>query len=242
MAKVRGDLRYLVQHNGHPTWHCVKDVPVKLRDAVGKARLVKSLGTHDIVIARARRWDALAEFEQVLAGARDVTAPSRAVDAGMAWRRTLQRIVAGDPAAISAHSRRKSESGDTPVEMARSNAEEEIDIQADDFHDQDQVTFRKVAHGLATPLLHHVDAWLAEGGPKGRLNPRTAGQYRNDVGRLATWAKAANVPETVEAFSRAVAGRYVTETGIGIEVAPFSWTVCGLGSYELASTVCMLAS
>ena len=27
-----------------------------------------------------------------------------------------------------------------------------------------------------------------------------------------------------------------------VEVAPFSWTVCGLGSYELASTVCMLAS
>jgi hypothetical protein len=26
------------------------------------------------------------------------------------------------------------------------------------------------------------------------------------------------------------------------EVAPFSWTVCGLGSYELASAVCMLAS
>ena len=34
-------------------------------------------------------------------------------------------------------------------------------------------------------------------------------------------------------------GDWADRTG---EVAPFSWTVCGLGSYELASTVCMLAS
>ena len=30
--------------------------------------------------------------------------------------------------------------------------------------------------------------------------------------------------------------------GIKVEVAPISWTVCGLGGYALASAVCMLAS
>ena len=43
MIKRGGDYRYLVQHNGFPTWHCVKEVPKKLRAAVGKPRLVKSL-------------------------------------------------------------------------------------------------------------------------------------------------------------------------------------------------------
>jgi integrase len=220
MAKLRGDMRYLVQHNGHPTWHCVKDVPVKLRSALGKARLVKSLQTHDIAVARARRWEALAEFEQVLTSARDVTGPSRAVDAGMAWRHTLQRIASGDPATLAAHLKRRPETGDTPVEQARSNADEEIDWAGEDFHEDDRATFHQVAYGRATPLLHHVDAWLTEGGPKGRLNPRTAGQYRHDVGRLATWARAAKLPETVETFTRAIAGRYVTETMVRPKINP----------------------
>ena len=42
MAKVSGDTRYLVRHNGHPTWHCVKEVPRGLRKAVGHPRLVRS--------------------------------------------------------------------------------------------------------------------------------------------------------------------------------------------------------
>ena len=82
MIKRSGDYRYLVRHNGFPTWHCVKEVPKKLQATLGKPRLVKSLRTQDIKIARSRRWEALADFERVLQAAR---APSGPEDRGASW-------------------------------------------------------------------------------------------------------------------------------------------------------------
>ena len=80
--------------------------------------------------------------------------------------------------------------------------------------------FADVAYGKATPLLHYLEAWLAEGGSKGAFRERTKLQHRTDVKRLVTWARAKGVPETVEAFTRRVAGRYVSDTIVTPGVHP----------------------
>jgi integrase len=201
-------------------------VPKKLRPVVGKPRLVKSLGTHDIVVARSRRWSVLAEFQRVLDEAQGHTGPNRAIAAGLEWRATLERIKAGDPATIRAQTIYGDHWGPwdpdapsrDPQEIAVDNVKGDIERIAEDLEHSEARVFLDVAHGRATPLLHHVDAWLAEGGIKGPLRPRTASQYRSDLNRLAAWAKAAGLPETVEAFNKAVVGRYITETIVRPEV------------------------
>ncbi|MBC7637431.1 MAG: hypothetical protein H7251_17735 [Acetobacteraceae bacterium] len=62
-------------------------------------------------------------------------------------------------------------------------------------------TFATTAQGLATPVLHYVNAWIAEGGKRGPVNPRTAHQYRRDVGEFADWLTAEGLPGTLEAVT-----------------------------------------
>lgn len=229
-AALRGkDTRWLVQHNGHPTWHCVKDVPSRLRLIVGRPRLVQSLQTHDLTVAQARRWAVLASFEKVLEAARAKGGPNKAVEAGLAWRETLARIEAGDPATIEAHRGHdphwrdptgRGEVWRDPKDAAMDHATDGLHHALEDLSEADGKTLMDVAHGRATPLMHYVEQWLAEGGAKGPLTPRTAAQYRADVKRLETWAKAAGYPQTVEAFTKRVAGRYVTETIVTPKVDP----------------------
>lgn len=227
MAKIKGDLDYLVRQGGYPTWHCQKDVPEKLRHAVGKARLIKSLGTHDVRLARSLRWKVLADFEAILVAARSKVGPETNVQAGLAWRDTFARVAARDPTTIRALTAQ----GDTwgpddqehprPLQrIAQDNAEMSLDILANELGETDRALLLEVAYGHATPLLHYVEAWLAEGGTKGPLRPRTASQYRNDVQRLASWAKGTGLPPTFGAFTKAVVGRYITETMIRPKVDP----------------------
>lgn len=229
------DTRWLVRHNGHPTWHCVKDVPRPLQAAVGKRRLMASLRTHDLATAQARRWDVLARFERILSAARAETGASVHVEAGLEWRDTLARLEAGDPAVVRAHGGHggptdsgwwtgaPNEDALTPQDKARINAEMALSLHVDGVKgthgEEAAATLRDVALGRATPLLHHVDAWLSEGGAKGPLKERTKSQYRTDVGRLEAWAKSAGVAPTIEAFTKKVAGRYVSEmvTGAGLD-------------------------
>lgn len=226
LVKLSGDFRWLVQHNGYPTWHVVKDVPMKLRKTVGKPRLIRSLGTHDITTARSLRWAVLADFEKILQEVRGGPGPDRAIRLGLEYRATLGRIEAGDPNMIQAHTRYgdlwgsqdPSEPAREPRAVARDNAEADISLMAEELPHREAEVFMSVAYGHATPLLHHVDDWLAEGGTKGPLRPRTASQYRADLTRLTKWLSAAGLPVTLEAVTKAVAGRYVTETMVRTKV------------------------
>jgi hypothetical protein len=53
------DTRWLEQRR--QGWYCVKDVPRPLVAIVGRARLVKSLGTRLLAQAQVQRWAVLAE-------------------------------------------------------------------------------------------------------------------------------------------------------------------------------------
>lgn len=230
MGAVMRDAKHLERRG--QTWYCVRDVPRPLQSKVGKRRFVVSLRTQDLMVAQARRYEALATFERVIDTARRSTPGSDSIiTAGLAYRDALARIEAGDPAAVKVHGG----SDDTgwwdgapnahdltPQQRAAINAEAVLEIAADDIRDAHgdaaASTFLDVARGHATPLMHHVDDWLKEGGTKGAFTARTQGQYRHDLARLETWAKAAGVPCTVEAITRRIASRYVRETIIDPKV------------------------
>ena len=212
------DTRWLERR--HRTWHAVKEVPRPLRETLGRKRLVKSLQTHDLRTAQARRHSALVEFDRALEAARAQSGPNRAVAIGLEVRGILDRIEAGEPGTIKALTARGDPWGPrdehavdrSSSDVARDNALDDLHMIADDMKPAEAETLLGVAYGRATPLMQFVDSWIAEGGSKGPPTPRTANQYRSDLERLATWAKSAGIAETVEAFTRAVVGRYIRET------------------------------
>ena len=221
MGTAMRDTRHLEQR--HLTWHCVKDVPRPLRTVMGCKRLVLSLRTHDLRVAQARRYEALAAFQRRIDVARKAGGGSSpAVDAGLSWRETLAALGRGDPASVQAFGGRGSEvwtdgglverdAQETAVDMAEILLGAHADSIAATHGDEAALMMLDLARGRATPLRHYVDAWLAEGGPKGPVNPRTAGQYRSDMIELEDWAKSAGVAPTIEGFTKAAAGRFVTE-------------------------------
>jgi len=208
-------------------WYCVKDVPRPLRATLGKKRWVVSLHTRDLHVALARRHAALASFEAEIATARSTAGASPLIEAGMAWRGTFARIDAGNASQIAAFSGRDEtrlndegrEIDRTAQQVARDGAElvmsEDFDRMREERGDAAAAAFQAVALGHATPLLHYLDQWLAEGGARGPVAERTARQYRSDLAQLATWATTAGVPPTIEAFTAKVVGRFVTEAMVG---------------------------
>jgi len=76
--------------------------------------------------------------------------------------------------------------------------------------------FVSVASGVATPLGHLVDVWLRERGLAGR----TEAAYRYAVKLLEAWCRDAKVPPTVEAVTKRLAGRFITEKFIELGAAP----------------------
>lgn len=66
--KGGGDRRYLTQPRGEgTTWYAVAEVPRTLRRALGKKRLLKSLETTDLQVARIARWNAVADLKSEIA-------------------------------------------------------------------------------------------------------------------------------------------------------------------------------
>lgn len=200
-----GDTRWL-ELRGR-VWCAVQDVPRPLREAMGRKRMVKSLGTRDVHVAVARRHAALAEFQRAFLAASATSGADPITTSAMIWRDTLAQ--ADREAAHGAND--DTDPSDSLREVITSELAAAAErIEAEHGHGRAKA-FYEVATGAATPLLHHVDAWLAEGGRKGPLKRRTADQYRSDLGQLEEWLTASRISATVEAVTKAVAGRYVTE-------------------------------
>jgi integrase len=197
------DMRWLELRGRN--YYAVKAVPRPLRRALGKKTLIKSLETRDHHVAVARRHSALAEFERTLERARQPGQTDALTVAALEWRKTLDGYETG---AIEGS-----------ISQAYAVLNDEADRVRRDHGPEAAASFVGLARGTATPLLHHLDAWLREGGSKGALMPRTIKQYRSDVGTFAEWAKARGIT-TLEGVTRATAGRYVTEELIERGVHP----------------------
>ncbi len=213
MATSKRDMRWL-QKRGQ-AWYAVAEVPRGLRTKIGKRRLLKSLKTQDYHVAVVRRHAALAEFQAVFAQARGAVAAGSVTEAALAWRQTFDALSRGDRTAFAVNG------PDGPVTDTRALEAFAVGLLEDEAADIEHEhgsdvarEFAGLARGTSTPLLLHLDAWLAEGGIKGPLNVRTRTMYRADLNAVAAWAKSMGVA-TVEAFSNKVAGRFVTEELVG---------------------------
>lgn len=204
----------------HHTWHCQQEVPRPLRAILGKKRLVVSLKTHDVAVARSRRIEAEAAFKVILDGARRTLGPGSVVAQALEWRDRLSKLAQGDEAIIGAlwgYSEERALQGRpmTPQEIANDTAAHALDDHLDHiretYGESAAGTFIDVAQGRATPFLHGVDSWIADGGRNGPYLSRSAQTFRSDLDEMVEWARAAGVPATVEAFTRQVAGRWVKD-------------------------------
>ena len=94
--------------------------------------------------------------------------------------------------------------------------------------------FGGIATGRATPLRLYVDQWLAEGALRGApLKERTKAERRRAVDKLAEWMVRTKIAATVEAVTRRVAGRYVSDELIpsGRDPVTLGKSVRSLSSY-----------
>jgi hypothetical protein len=197
MKKNSGDNRYLLRQD--QTWSVVVEVPPSLRPILGR-RLKKTLGTRDVFIARAKRWRVLAELKERIEAARR---GSSGVPEALAFRQEMEEAQQspGDP-----HDEVSPLSlvGDAIVDRAEAIERERGYADARVFAD--------IAFGRTTPIALYVDAWLSEGSLGGApLKPRTRLQRKRTVEKLIKWLEHEKLAPTVEAVTRRVAGRFVSE-------------------------------
>jgi hypothetical protein len=206
-------------------YYAVRDVPRPLQAAVGKRRLVKSLRTRNLTVALATRHAAQVEFQRQIDAADRAVNDAPEVAAGLAWREQFKALERGDLALIRQWGGEGREMHTvegtwqlTTEEAAGVNMDEDFNFElesiAETYGPEAAAVMRGLATGTATPLLFHVDSWLAEGGSKGPGTPRTQRQYRSDLTALADWLKTINVT-TIEAVTKKTVGRYVTEGLLG---------------------------
>ena len=227
------DFRFLIKKTGH-TWSATRRVPRHLHGILGKAHLRESLKTRDVVEARQRRWAALARFQTIIDSAQQQHGAGATMAEAIAWREHIAKLKAGDTRGI--WDSRFPQGGEPLRRAALACAADSIDEAADQiasrYGQPVADTFVGIASGTATPSLFHVDSWLREGGAKGPLNLRTQGQYRSVLTAFAAWCEGSGVPGTVEAITKAVAGRYVAEgVAAGLDPATHNSKITALSSY-----------
>lgn len=213
----------------HQTWYVVVAVPRRLWRPGVKRQVVRTLGTRDKAEAMRKRFatiaDILANIEH-LSGAKPATPagpveakalPADHLKSALGWRKTWPEIEAGNVEGLDDGR----PAGADPIEWAKGVASAEIRDTAWDIRwEHGEAAARAyvgIAKGTATPLLIYVDAWLAEGGRKGPLSVKTAAGYRADMRGLERWLAVQGVT-TLEQVTKAVAGRWVSETMIAAGV------------------------
>jgi integrase len=177
----------------------VVEVPPSLRPVLGR-RLKKTLGTRDVFLARARRWRVVAELKERIEAARR---GSSAVPEALAFRQEMEAAQRspGDP-----------HDDVSPVSLVGDAIVDRAEAIERERGYADAKAFADVALGRTTPLTLYVDAWLSEGSLGGApLKPRTKLERRRTVEKLIGWLEREKLPATVEAVTRRVAGRFVSQ-------------------------------
>ncbi len=212
------------------TWYVEVRVPPKLRPQLKRARLERSTGTRTLSEAQDLRWrihaalmDQIADARAALTGKprrRPTRAPMTVEDA-LAARAALDAAAAG--ASVTGAS-------DDPhgfvLDLIRAQVEDEAeqaeqarrralatggDTSEAEARARGAARFFGIVAGTATPLDLHLERWLIEGGVQGPFALRTRGDHRRAVGEFRQWLEGQNMPATIEAVTRQVAGRYMSE-------------------------------
>ncbi len=214
MAKIAG---YLDQRRAG--WEAVVDVPPALREAVGRKRLRKGLGTRDKHVAQARLAAALLVLHARIDAARRKRPETDPLTAeAMALRSALEEAERG-PAGRVVYTFQDDVDG-SRVEVTEAEAAAEVisdaiaaraaEVEQREGWDRAQA-FADLSFGRTTPLAHHLETWLGQPGPRGRQrHERTKAEYRGIVAALGQWLASQGMPPGIERITRRVAGLYVT--------------------------------
>jgi integrase len=198
------DNRYLMrQRQG---FYVVVEVPPSLRKRLGR-RIKRTLNTRDINVARARRWRALAQIKAQIEDIRKGREPDTIEQEAIAWREVLEAAERGEEPVVGLPNDEDQDG------FVRSLIYDRVEqLEARKSTEAQAAAFGGIATGRATPLRLYVDQWLAEGALRGApLKERTKAERRRAVDKLAEWMARTKIAATVEAVTRRVAGRYVSD-------------------------------
>ena len=201
-SSSRGDYRYLLQPRGDGTaWYATVEVPRTLRDVLGKKRLVRSLRTTNVDIARAARWGAVKDLKAEIDAARrpkgDQGDPI--VQEALVWRDAFNKTTDADErdVLIDRIIERTEEINFADRRPSYSDPEGDAPgVQARGFFD--------LATGKATPLDTYVERWLAGG----TYSDRTKGEARTALQCFGDWCAQANRRMFLEAVDGNMAADY----------------------------------
>lgn len=217
--KGGGDRRYLTQPRGPGTsWYVVAEVPRTLQNALGKKRLMKSLETDDLRVARAARWQALAVLKAQISECRAATSNEKdpLLLEAMAFR---EELVRAEPA------RRD----DLMYEIADRAAE--IDLSnggagARDDHDPFEFDkappvkpsrdFAMLASGKATPADLYIERWLSSS----TYSERTKADARTAMSQFKAWCEKVSQAFFIETTSDRIASNFRDEVFVQAKAHP----------------------
>lgn len=226
------DTKWLIQQRRG--WYAVVEVPADLRAQLGR-RIKVTLQTTDLRVAQAKRHQALATIQARIAAARAIAPGQRdpVMQEAVAYRETFEAMRRGrriitiyPPVSDNAE----------PLTQEEFVAEHVSD-RARELHEEGHPdlagAFYGIATGTATPIRHHVETWLSEGGTRGPVREKTKGEYRVAVSRFADWLERERLAPTLESVTRKVAGRYLSDVLFpsGVDAATNRKRITALSSY-----------
>jgi len=183
----RGDYRYLVQPRGDGTaWYVAAEVPRTLRKTIGKKRLVRSLKTSDVNVARVARWNALDLLKREIASVRAKSDTAL----GPLFREALEFR---DLLSKADHKERDDllyEIVNRAEQINREDASVSGSLAPSDEGHEDVTSkkatdFAKLATGKATPLNTYVERWLATA----NYSERTGADARTILREFEAWCR-----------------------------------------------------
>lgn len=181
-ASARGDYRYLIQPRGPgTTWYAVAEVPRTLRAVLKKKRLIRSLKTEDVRVARIARWGALDEIKKEIAGAggHESSGLQELAAEALAYREELARAGAKQRDDIMFDIVERAEQIDR---ADGTSSRHEGDGDPDGVRSR-AAEFAKVASGQATPVDYYVERWLLASG----YSERTKADARTALAQFKAW-------------------------------------------------------
>jgi hypothetical protein len=170
-------------------------VPARLRPIIGKAKLVRGLGTGDLTKANMLKLRVLHDFKQTLAAAERKLKGQREdplMAEALQWREAFaQEAKEGDGGPHSPH-------------YVSTALEARYEALVKEEGQERASAMVKVAAGKETPIIALIDDWLTERG----MRPRQVHDFRRAVAKLTTWLAVQGHPPTIEGVTKRIASDY----------------------------------
>ncbi|MCK1511366.1 tyrosine-type recombinase/integrase [Bradyrhizobium sp. 190] len=205
--KGGGDRRYLTQPRGEgTTWYAVAEVPRSLRRAIGKKRLLRSLETIDLRVARVARWNAVADLKSQIAGHRTPGPEDQdpLLLEAMALREEFVRADAARRNDLMYQITDRAEEIDLAAGGTRDDYEPFEDPRA---ASKRATEFVQLAAAKATPADLYVERWLSAS----TYSERTKADARTALAQFKEWCTKASQGFFIETTTDRVAADFRDE-------------------------------